>query len=145
VWSLKLDTKMVWTTGATTDNTTESKQTAAATITCPSTRYTGPEEMEVWWDSRYGSFLFIPFDPGVVPLLHQGKVQDASGRAVAGQSVKMTYAGKTFHTFTAPDGTYRFPSPNGKSVLTGTAQIVTGSLQQTVNIGEIKPVVLKMK
>jgi hypothetical protein len=72
-------------------------------------------------------------------------VQDASGRAVAGQSVKMTYAGKTFHTFTAPDGTYRFPSPNGKSVLTGTAQIVTGSLQQTVNIGEIKPVVLKMK
>jgi hypothetical protein len=145
VWSLKLDTKMVWTTSATTDNTTESKQTAAATITCPSTRYTGLQGMYVWWDSRYGSFVFIPFDPGSVPLLHQGKVQDRTGNPVAGETVKMTYAGKTYHTLTAPDGTYRFPSPTGKPVRTGTAQIETGSLQQTVNIGETQPVVLKMK
>jgi hypothetical protein len=101
--------------------------------------------MYVWWDSRYGSFVFIPFDPGSVPLLHQGKVQDRTGNPVAGETVKMTYAGKTYHTLTAPDGTYRFPSPTGKPVRTGTAQIETGSLQQTVNIGETQPVVLKMK
>ena len=145
VWSLKVDTKMIWTTSATTDNSTESKQTATATITCPSTQYKGLTGMDVWWDSRYGSFVFIPFDPGLVPLISQGHVLDASGQGVARQLVKLIYAGKTYHTYTAQDGGYRFPSSAGKLAPSGTAQIETGSLSQQVNAGAADPVVLRMK
>jgi len=135
VWSLKVDTKMVWTTTATTDNSTDSKQTASVTLTCPSVNYTGDTEMAVYWDSRYGSFLFMPYDPGATVLMHQGQVLDTSGHAIGGRLVQMTYGGKTYRTFTAPDGTYRFLSPTGKPVLGGTAEIVTGGKKQTVNLG----------
>lgn len=135
VWSLKLDTKMVWTTTGTTDNSTDSKQSASATITCPSVNYTGDTEMAVYWDSRYGSFLFVPYDPGATTMMHLGQIMDASGHAIGGRLVQMTYGGKTYRTFTAPDGTYRFPSPTGKPVRGGTAEILTGGKRQTVNLG----------
>ena len=145
VWSLKADTKMVWTTSATTDNSTESKQTATVAITCPSTNYTGDTGMYVYWDSRYGAFVFVPFDPGSAAIIHQGQVMDSSGHSVGGQLVQMIYGGKTYHTFTAPDGTYRFPSSTGKRPLIGTAEIITGSLKQIVNVGMIDPVIIRMK
>lgn len=145
VWSLKLDTKMVWTTSATTDNSTDSKQTATATLTCPSINYTGDTGMYVYWDSRYGSFVFIPYDPGSTASIHKGQVLNASGHAVGGQLVEMTYAGKTYHTFTGPDGTYSFPSSTGKPALMGTAQIATGGLRQTVNVGLVQSSVIHMK
>ena len=141
VYSLKVDGKMTWTTTATTDNTTESKQTATATVACPSTQYTGPQGIQVWWDSRYGSFVFLLYDPGAVPMIHQGQVKDPAGHAVAGQLVTMTLGGKTYRTYTAPDGTYKFPTWGGKTMPTGTAQILSGSLTQSVTVG--KSVVLQ--
>lgn len=144
-WSLKLDTKMTWTTTGTTDNSTDSKQSATATLTCPSTAYTGPSGMKVYWDSRYGSFVFVPYDPGSTALIHQGTVVDANGHPIAGQLVTLSYGGKNQRTYTAPDGTYRFPSPTGKKVLAGTAQIVTGDLKQTINLGASRrPAVFRM-
>jgi hypothetical protein len=145
VYSLKIDTKMVWTSSSTTDNSTESKESATATITCPSTQYTGLTGMQVYWDRRYGSFVFIPYDPGSAAMIHQGQVLDASGHAVSGQLVEMTYLGKTYHTFTAPNGAYRFPSPTGKPAHSGTAQIVTGGIRQTVNVRAIHPLVIRMR
>jgi len=135
-YSLKIDTKMVWTTTATTDNTTEGKQTATATVSCPSAQYTGEEGMYLWWDSRYGSFVFIPYDPGVVPMIHKGSVVSRSGHPIGGQLVTMTYGGKTYRTYSAPDGTYHFPSWSGKNIVSGTAEIETGGVKQTVQIGK---------
>jgi hypothetical protein len=145
VYSLKVDTKMVWTTSATTDNSTDSKQTATATLNCPSINYKGPIEMYVYWDSRYGSFVFIPYDPGSTALIHTGQVLDTSGHAIGGQLVEMMYAGKTYHTFTAPDGMYRFPLSSGNRALVGTADIRTGNLKQTVKVGVTRPLVLHLK
>jgi len=144
-YSLKIDTKLVWTSSATTDNTTENKQVASATVTCPSTNYTGPFGMQVWWDSRYGSFLLIPYDPGAVPMIHRGKVIGSSNQPVSGQLVTMAYNGKTQKTYTARDGSYGFPAWSGAPAFTGTAQIETGALTQKVNLGKFPPIVLQMK
>jgi hypothetical protein len=144
-YSLKIDTKLVWTTSATTDNTTENKQVASATVTCPSTNYTGQFGMEVWWDSRYGSFLLIPYDPGAVAMIHQGKVISAANQPVSGQLVTMTYNGKTHRTYTARDGSYGFPSWSGAPAFLGSAQVFTGGVNQTVSLGKVSPVVLQMK
>ncbi|MGH9591047.1 MAG: hypothetical protein ACRD25_11675, partial [Terracidiphilus sp.] len=100
VWQMKIDTKMVWTSSSTTDNITEGKQTATATVTCPSTKYTGPQGLQLWYDERYGSFLFIPYDPGAIPMIHKGQVLDSASHAVSGQLVTMSYAGKTYRTYT---------------------------------------------
>ena len=144
-YSLKIDTKLVWTTSATTDNTTENKQVASATVTCPSTNYTGPFGMEVWWDSRYGSFLLIPYDPGAVAMIHQGKVMNAANQPVSGQLVTMTYNGKTHRTYTARDGSYGFPSWSGAPAFLGSAQVSTGGVNQTVSLGKVSPIVFQMK
>ena len=145
-YSLKIDTKLVWTSSSTTDNTTENKQVASATVTCPSTNYKGPFGMQVWWDSRYGSFLLIPYDPGAVPMIHQGKVVNASNQPVGGQPVTLVYNGKSQTTYTARDGSYGFPSWNGAPAFAGTAQVKTGALTQMVTVGkQLSPVVMQMK
>jgi hypothetical protein len=145
-YSLKIDTKLVWTSSATSDNTTEKKQVASATVTCPSTKYQGPFGMQVWWDSRYGSFLLIPYDPGAVFMIHQGKVMNSSNQPVARQLVTLVYNGKTQSTYTAHDGSYGFPALSGAPAFNGTAQIKTGTLTQMVTVGKVlKPLVLQMK
>ena len=144
-YSLQIDTKLVWTTSSTTDNTTESKQVATATVTCPSTKYAGPFGIQAWWDSRYGSFVLVPYDPGAVSMIHQGKVVSASNQPVSGQLVTMVYNGKTHRTYTGHDGSYGFPAWSGAPAFTGTAQIKTGSLTQTVNVGKVAPIVMQMK
>jgi len=145
VYELKIDTKMVWTSSSTTDNITEDKQTAAATVTCPSTKYTGPFGIQVWWDSRYGSFVLIPYDPGAVALIHRGKVTNATGVPVRGQLVSMVYGGKTQRTYTARDGTYGFPAWSGAPKFTGKAQVETGNSNQTVDLGVTTPILMKVE
>jgi hypothetical protein len=145
-YSLKIDTKLVWTSGSTTDNTTDSKVVASATVTCPSTKYTGLAGVQAWWDTRYGSFVFITYDPGAVPMIQHGKVLSASNQPVVGQLVAMVYNGKQHKTYTAHDGSYGFPSWNGAPAFNGTAQIKTGALTQTVTVGTgLPPIVLQMK
>jgi len=143
--TLKIDAKMVWTDSSTTDNSTDKKETATATVTCPSTKYQGPFGIQAWWDSRYGSFVLILYDPGAVPMIQKGRVTNASGQPVRGQLVTMIYKGKTHSTYTANDGSYGFPSWSGAPAFTGTAEIDTGSLKQTVNLGNAEPIELKMK
>ncbi len=145
VYELKIDSKMVWTSSSTTDNSTENKQTATATVTCPSTNYTGPFGIQVWWDSRYGSFVLIPYDPGAVALIHRGQVVNATGKPVRGQLVSMVYGGKTQRTYTARDGSYGFPAWSGAPKFTGKAQIETGNSKQTVDLGVISPIVIKVE
>lgn len=144
-YSLKLDAKLVWTSSSTTDNTTENKQVASATVTCPSTKYTGPFGMQVWWDSRYGSFVLIPYDPGAVAMIHKGKVMSAANQPVGGQAVTLAFNGKTQTTYTARDGSYGFPTWSGAPAFSGSAQVKTGTLAQAVSLGNVSPVVLQMK
>jgi hypothetical protein len=144
-FALKSDTKLVWTNSSTTDNSTEKTSTANATVTCPSTNYPGPYGMQVWWDSRYGSFVLIPYDPGAVPTIHRGQIVDASGQPVRGQLVTLTYGGKTHRTYTARDGSYGFPLWSGAPKFIGTAQVETRGLKQTIDLGAKLPLVMKMK
>ena len=102
--------------------------------------------MAVYWDSRYGSFVFIPYDPASTPLLHKGQVLDSRGHPIAGQLVTMTYGGRTQRTFTAPDGNYTFAAPGGgKALLAGTAKVTTGGVTQSVLLGTAQRAFLKMR
>jgi len=143
--SLKIDSKLVWTSSSTTDNITEGKQAATATVSCPSNNYAGPFGIQVWWDSRYGSFVLIPYDPGTVYMIHRGKVTSASNQPIHGQLVTMLYNGKIHRTYTAHDGSYGFPSWSGAPKFLGSAQIKSGAVTQTVNLESVTPIVMKMK
>jgi hypothetical protein len=143
--TLKVDSQMVWTDTSTTDNTTDGKQSASVLVTCPSTGYAGLTGIQVWWDSRYGSFLLVLYDPGAVSMIQKGRVLNASGKPVSGQLVTMTYKGKTQRTLTANDGTYGFPKWSRAPAFTGTADIQVGSLKQTVTLRGAAPIELRLK
>jgi hypothetical protein len=78
-------------------------------------------------------------------MIHHGQVVDASGQPVRGQLVTMTHGGKTHRTYTSRDGSYGFPSWNGAPKFMGTAQVKTGGLKQTIDLGAKSPLVMKMK
>jgi hypothetical protein len=145
VWDFKTTTTLTWTDSATNTSTTDSTQTATATIACPSINYTGPTMVQVYWDSTYGTFLFIPYDLSTVTMLQHGTVTDAAGKPVAGQQVDLTYGGKTFHTLTGRGGTYRFAAPRGQSVPAQSAKITVRNVAQTVTLQSAEATRIQLK
>jgi len=145
VWDFKTTTTLTWTDSATNTSTKDSTQTATATIACPSINYTGPTLVQVYWDSTYGTFLFVPYDLSTSTMLQHGTVTDAAGKPVAGQQVDLTYGGKTFHTLTGRDGTYRFAAARGQSVTAQSAKIAVRNVAQTVTLRSAEVTRIQLK
>jgi hypothetical protein len=59
---LKIGGSMEWTSGNSTETSTESKQSAAVTVGGPAFGYTGPTDVLVYWDTVYNSFMFASAD-----------------------------------------------------------------------------------
>jgi hypothetical protein len=132
-FGLKVTDSFAWTNTSSTANTDSGTQSATAAIACPSSAYTGPQEMDVYWDSIYGSFVFVPYQPSQEEVVQTGQVTDAAGKKVAGAPVTINYAGKIFRTLTARDGTYRFVRPAGKvAALPSTAEVTVRGVSATV-------------
>jgi hypothetical protein len=110
-FSMSSTDSFTWTNSSSTANTQSGTQSAQATIACPSPGYTGPQEMDVYWDSVYGSFVFAPYSPAQEEVVQSGEVTNTAGQKIAGAPVTITYAGKVFHTMTGRDGTYKFVRP----------------------------------
>jgi len=113
------DQKWTWETTTTLDDTTDSSQTAAVTIQCPSPGYTGPTEM------------FVPTQLGSaqMSILAQGSVVSKTGNTVRHQPVTLSIAGKTYRTSTNNAGNYVFWVPPGVAHAATGAVTVMGVTQ----------------
>ena len=104
--SVKNANKWTWTNSSTNSNLADAKESAAVTVGGPAFGYTGPTNMRVYYDVLYKTFLFVPIEQGVEPVL-QGALKSSSGKVVAGKEVVVVANGKKFRTFTNAKGEYR--------------------------------------
>ena len=103
---LNLEGKWTWTNSTTNSTSAEAKESASVTIGGPSFGYTGPTNIQVYFDVLYKTFLFVPVGSGLAPSL-QGVVIRNSKRAVGGTEVVVVANGVKYRTFTNAKGEYR--------------------------------------
>jgi hypothetical protein len=146
IFALKSDTQFTWTSTSTTDNTTDASRSSQVSIACPSANYKDSRTfMQIWWDSLYGSFFFIQVELSANDVIHRGTVTNAAGKALGGQLVELSYGGKTYHTFTSPNGSYRFAKPAGsKPVAVSIGILKVGKIKRSVTLGSQKAAVIKL-
>jgi hypothetical protein len=145
VWDFKTSTTLTWTDTSTTTFTTDSTQSAAATIACPSVNYTGPTMMQIYWDALFGSFVFMPYDLAASSMLQRGTVTDTAGKPVAGQQVDLTVGAKKLHTVTDSRGAYSFIAPAGLSVSSQSATLTVRNVDRTVTLRSSQPAQIQLK
>jgi hypothetical protein len=133
------DQKFTWTSSSTTANTTDSSQTATATIVCPSTGYQGPTLMSIYWDKLFGSFLFVPttLTPATINVLSKGTALTAAGEPIPHVPVTLRVGTKTYRTWSDNHGDYVFFRPAGlKNVSPKTTGLLSiRGVQRTVTLG----------
>ena len=145
VFNTKTELSFTWTDSETTGSNTDSSQSATVTVACPSANYTGPTFVQVYWDSLFGSFLFVPFKLTADRVIQHGTVTDAPGKPVSGQVVELILNGKTYRTVTAHDGSYRFGNLPGQPAITGTGRIVVRNVEQNVALRSSEPTIIRMR
>ncbi len=113
------DQKFTWTSTSTNNDTTSNSQSATATVVCPSTTYQGPTIMRIYWDTLFGSFLFVPttLSSPQFLMLNQGIATAASGKPARHEAVTLSFGGKTYHTWTNNHGDFAFFRPASLPVL----------------------------
>jgi hypothetical protein len=139
--SFKNTNTLQWTNTSTATNTSSDSNSASATIASPSPDYAGPVLIAVYWDTIYGSFVFVPVQGDDQLPLQTGRVTDAAGNPKAFEAIELTVAGGlTFHTLTNADGAFKLfgapaftagPEPHGHLFVSSTQRKVTvGSADQ---------------
>jgi len=129
---------MTWVNTSTTSHLSTSTETATANISCPSSAYPpdAPGSLALYWDTLYGSFVFIPQGVTGQQIIHQGTVVSHVA-PVRHLAVDLKIGGITYHTFTNNNGEYAFYSgvikPNAEHPIT--ADVSVGGVHQTVTIG----------
>jgi hypothetical protein len=98
-----------WTDINTTAAKTGAAQDALLTMGGPAYGYSGPANMDVYYDTLYMTFAFVPNE--LSPLALHGSVLSSQGKPVAGQLVTATAGGVTYRTYTNPEGEYHFSKP----------------------------------
>jgi hypothetical protein len=141
--SLSFGDTSTTTSTSTTTNTTDSSNTASVTVTCPSPSYTGQTLMAVYWDTIYGTFMFLPITAGHALLLHEGSVVDSSHAPVRGREVTLKLDKTTYRTVTNAAGRYRFyalaPVPKKPS----TGQLSVGTKSTRVDLASSPTTVIE--
>jgi len=132
---LKVDDKLTFTQSQSESNTKSSSNTATATINCPAPGYLGPQFVDVFWDTVYGSFAFVFWDPekeGAKVVSH-GLVVDRNGKPKPGVPVDLLMGKVHQRTFSAADGAYTFYlRDNATAASLLNAHVSVGHVQQTV-------------
>jgi hypothetical protein len=132
--SLTASNTLTWTNTSSQANTTDSSQSATVTVSCPSSNYQGPTEMQVYWDLLYGAFMFVPYEIPTDRLFH-GFAVDKLGNKIPHELVTLTYNGKTYHTFTDGNGEYKFAMPNvGDIRRAAQAKLAIRGVEQSVKL-----------
>jgi hypothetical protein len=144
---MKFTQDFTWTNTSSTTATTGSTKTASLTLPCPSAAYTGKPLIVVYWDTLYGSFMFMPMLPSEMGLvIHQGHVSNSAGKSARHQVVQLSYGGKTYTTATNRNGDYKFFAPKNAAGATrpATGQLTVKGVKQTVPLGSSAPVQTRM-
>jgi len=131
---MKYTQDFTWTNSSSVEATQDSTQSAKFTLPCPASD-TGSAWMVIYWDTLYGTFMFMPTaEPQMGPVIQQGHVSTATGKAAPQQLVALSYGGKTYHTSTDRNGNYRFflPARKNISAVPAIGQLSVGSVKQSV-------------
>lgn len=141
--TLTNDDKWTWTYDNETVSTTSSESAATAAVGDPSSAYTGPTDIAVYFDSVFHSFLFVP--QSTSSLFLQGVATDAGGRPAIHQKAALSLSGHNFITWTDNRGQYRFYGrPAELGSLSGTLSIGTTKQNVAVN-GQLTQINLRLK
>jgi hypothetical protein len=125
---LKVEGKLTWTNSTTNSTSADVKESASVTIGGPSFGYTGPTDIQVYYDVLYKTFLFVPVGSGVKPSL-QGVVTRNSKRAVGGKEVVVVANGVKYRTFTNAKGEYRIFDK-----ISGPVQVQVGGVTKRLSL-----------
>lgn len=118
-----LSTQDSWTTETlnTTAAQTGTEQKASLTLGGPAFGYTGLQNMDVYFDTLYQTFAFVP--TGLSPLALHGTILSSQGKPAVGQLVTATAGRLKYRTFTNAKGEYHFSRK-----FAGPIDIRTGSI-----------------
>jgi hypothetical protein len=111
---------MTWQDITTTQGQTGTEQKASLTMGGPAFGYTGPANMDVYYDTLYMTFAFVPNE--LSPDALHGVTSNSQGKPDVGQLVTATAGGVTYRTYTNAKGEYHFSTQ-----FTGPIDLKTGS------------------
>jgi hypothetical protein len=107
--TLTIQGTWTWTEINTTAAQTGTEQKSSLIMGGPTFGYTGPVNMDVYFDTVYQTFAFVPNE--LSPDALHGAVSSSQGKPVAGQLVTAVAAGVTYRTYTNAKGEYHFSKP----------------------------------
>jgi hypothetical protein len=108
LFTVTLSTQDTWTEQdiSQTQTQTGTEQKSTLVMGGPAYGYTGPVNMDVYYDTLYMTFAFVPNELSSDAL--QGTVSSSQGKPVVGQLVTATSGGKKYRTYTNAKGEYHF-------------------------------------
>lgn len=104
---LKYEDRFTWTDVDTRSNSSSTSETASVTISGPSYGYTGPTLMDVYFDTIYKTFAFVPAEVSS-SVCTKGTIENLSSEDLFGQEVVVIADGKEYCTYTNLKGEYIF-------------------------------------
>ncbi len=118
--SLTTQDTWTWQDITTTATQTGTEQKASLTMGGPAYGYSGPANMDVYYDTLYMTFAFVPNE--LSPDALHGTISSSQGKPVVGQLVTATAAGVKYRTYANAKGEYHFSKR-----FTGPIDVQTGS------------------
>ena len=112
-----------WTDSNTKAAQTGTDQKMSLTLGGPAFGYAGPVNMDVYFDTLYQTFVFVPTE--LSPQALHGTVLNNAGKPVVGQLVTATAGGVAHRTYTDAKGAYAF-----SGTFTGPIVLQAGTTKQ---------------
>ncbi len=142
---MKFAQNFTWTNSSTTEATTGSTQSANVNMPCPSVDYEGQNVIVAYWDTLYGSFMFMPMVASQLgmPVL-SGHLTGASGQPMRHEVVELSYGGRTYRTATNKTGDYAFFGASHASGVPAVARLSVRGVARTVQLRSTKPLLLRI-
>jgi hypothetical protein len=108
IFKATLATQDTWTWQdiSTTQTQTGTEQKASLAMGGPAFGYTGPANMDVYYDTLYMTFAFVPNE--LSPDALHGTISSSQGKPAVGQLVTAAAGGVKYRTYTNAKGEYHF-------------------------------------